>query len=262
MPDMASYTRWIQVLLGEAGKYFFLLLFSVLAIRLWRRLFTVAGGKPVNLLLAGAATILAAGVGYFSVRHSLSLLYSGYGERAFDAGNLPAAYSLFQKSSGYWSSADAVGKQGVCLLLSGRSDEGIQRLAGANALRHGRLTPFEEFYEGLYYFFQEQPDRAVPLLERASVDPTYEWSVVKLLAVIALDRNQVADARRLMAPFLQAKVADTDCDHAYVVAALDLVDGKRAEAAALLDRFPPEKLSVFWRPRFEKLRVQVQNQTP
>ena len=63
-----------------------------------------------------------------------------------------------------------------------------------------------------------------------------------------------------MAPFLQAKVSDTDCDHAYVVAALDLTDGKRSEAAALLDRFPPENLSPFWKPRFEKLRIRIQNQ--
>lgn len=262
MLDMASYTRWVQVLLGEVGKYFFLLLFSVLAIRLWRRFFTLTGGKPGNLLQACAVSILAGCLGYFSIRHSLSLLYSGYGERAFAAGNLPAAFTLFQKSSGYWSSADAMGKQGVCLLLSGRSGEGLRRLAGAKALRHGRLTPFEEFYEGLHYFFQEQPDQAIPLLEAASANPAYEWSVVKLLAVIQLDRNQVADARRLMAPFLQAKVSDTDCDHAYVVAALDLTDGKRSEAAALLDRFPPENLSPFWKPRFEKLRIRIQNQAP
>lgn len=262
MPDMASYTRWVQVLLGELGKYFFLLLFSVLAIRLWRRFLTLAGGKPGNLLLACVVSLLAGCLGFFSIRHSLSLLYAGYGERAFDAGNLPAAYALFQKSSGYWSTADTLGKQGICLLLSGRSDAGMQRLNEAKALRHGRLTAFEEFYQGVYYFFQEQPGRAVPLLEAASADPTYEWSVVKLLAVIALDRGQVADAQRLMAPFLQATVSDTDCDQAYVVAALDLVDGKRAEAVALLDRFPPEKLSPFWKPRFQKLRSRIPNQTP
>ena len=37
MPDIGNYTETTRLVLGEAGKYFTLLLFSVLAIRLWRR---------------------------------------------------------------------------------------------------------------------------------------------------------------------------------------------------------------------------------
>ncbi len=37
MPDIGNYTETTGLVLAEAGKYFTLLLFSVLAIRLWRR---------------------------------------------------------------------------------------------------------------------------------------------------------------------------------------------------------------------------------
>ena len=154
-----------QVTRGGSGAsvkwavFFSCCCFPFWPIRLWRRFFTLTGGKPGNLLQACAVSILAGCLGYFSIRHSLSLLYSGYGERAFAAGNLPAAFTLFQKSSGYSSSADAMGKQGVCLLLSGRSGEGLRRLAGAKALRHGRLTPFEEFSRRTALFFSGSPTK-------------------------------------------------------------------------------------------------------
>jgi hypothetical protein len=83
--------------------------------------------------------------------------------------------------------------------------------------------------------------------------------VVKLLAVVQVDRNQMADAKRLVTPVLQVKVSDAGCDYAYVMAALDLEDGKKVEAGLLLDKFPPPMLSSFWKPRFQRLRAQLQD---
>jgi hypothetical protein len=262
MPNIHDYTELVQLLLKETGKYFALLLFAVLAVRLWRRLPKLRGGKQKNFLLACGVSVIACGIGYFAIRQSLSLMYSYYGTRAFEAGNLTSASSLFQESSHYWLSPDALGKQGVCLLLSGKTDEGMQLMNDAKTLRQGRNTPFEEFYEGVHYFFLEQPEQAAPLLEKASVDPAYLWSAIKLLAVLQLDKNQTAEAKRLMSPFLTAEISDTDCDHVYIAASLDLAEGKKAEAGTLADKFPPEKLSKFWQPRFEKLRKKIQSPNP
>ncbi len=260
MPDIPGYAEAMRVVLEEAAKYFALLLFSVLSIRLWRLLPGAQGGQKRNsLLLACFSTVIALAIGFLSVCHSLSLLYYYFGSKAFAAGNLLPAASLFHASSGYWKNANAVGKEGVTWLVIGKSDQGVPLLNTAKSLRGGHNSTFEEFYEGTYYFFQGQLDQAVPLLEAASADPEYQWNVTTLLSVVALDRNQPADARRLMAPYAQVAVADDDNAHAYVAAALALSDGKPADARSILDRFPADRLSTFWQPKFEKLRARLPN---
>ena len=93
MPDIGNYTETTATLvLAEAGKYFTLLLFSVLAIRLWRRWARGPGAnKSENLFLACAFTMIAAAIGYFSMCQSLGKLYSYYGMSAFHANRLPQA---------------------------------------------------------------------------------------------------------------------------------------------------------------------------
>ena len=259
--NIGSYTDSAELFLGEGSKYLLLLLFSILAIRLWRRLPGLSvKNRRSNLMLACLATSIALVLGYFSICHSLGRLYLYYGTRAFDSGHLVSAFSLFEKSSEYWKSADAPGKAGVCLLLSGKPDEGMRLINRAKILRHGRNSTFEEFYEGLYYFFGEQPGHAIPLLEAASSDPDYTWRVTKTFAVLYVDNRQYADAVRLMEPFSQAEV--TDEDQAYVTASLDLFAGKKAEAKALVDKFESENLLPFWKSRFDNLRAKIQNQSP
>ena len=132
------------------------------------------------------------------------------------------------------------------MLLADKPDQGMRLLDKAKSLRSGRSSYFEEFYEGLYYFFHEQPDRAVPLLEASSAKTGYQWNVAKLLSVIALEKNHPDDAKRLMKPYSQVEVEDGDYSHAYVAASLKLLEGKKAEARAVLDRFPSGNLSPFW----------------
>ena len=257
MPSMGDYIVSVKLLLQEAAKYVSLLIISVLAIRLWRRLPKISGpNRRKNFLAACFFSLVACGIGYFSICHSLGWLYSYYGTRAFDSGNFVPAFSLFQTSSGYWKTADALGKQGVCLLLSGRPDEGIKLLDEAKAMRRSQSS-FEQFYEGVHYFFHDQPGRAAPLLEEASADTSYCYKATKLLAIIQLDRNQTAEAARLMAPFLEVKPEESD--QAYIAASFDLLGGKKAAARALLNQFPSGKLPAFWRPRFDKLRAETQN---
>jgi hypothetical protein len=161
MPDIGNYTETTTLVLGEAGKYFALLLFSVLAIRLWRRWTrSPVTNKFNNLLLAGAVTFAAVAIGYFSMCQSLGKLYSYYGMSAFRANRLPQAFTLFETSSKYWKSADALGQKGVCLLLSGNPDQGLQLIEEAKTRRKGRNVPFEEFYEGLY--FSPGGSKAIP----------------------------------------------------------------------------------------------------
>lgn len=254
---MGDYIDLVKLLLQEAAKYVSLLIISVLAIRLWRRFPRFSGpNRRRNFLAACFFSLVACGLGYFSICHSMSLLYSYYGTRAFSTGNFVPAFSLFQTSSRYWKNADALGKQGVCLLLAGRPEEGIKLLDEAKAMR-GYQRSFEQFYEGGHYFFYNQPDRAAPLLEEASTDPSFRYKATKLLAIIQLDRNQPAEAARLMDPFLQLK--PEDCDQAYIVASLDLLKGNQAAVKALLNQFPSGNLPAFWRPRFEKLRGEIQN---
>ena len=253
MPNIGTYTETTELVLAEAGKYFALLLFSVLAIRLWQRWARSPGAKqPANLFLAGAFTLVAAAIGYFSMRQSLGKLYSHYGIIAFHESRLPQAITLFEMSSKCWNSADAVGQKGVCLLLSGNRDQGLQLIGEAKTLRKGRNVPFEEYYEGLYFFILGQQSNSVPLLEAASADWTYRWNVIKLFAVMALDENRVADAAGQMKPFQEAEV--TEFDQAYIMASLKLAYGRKAEARALLEKFSGANLSPMWQTRFEKLR--------
>ena len=70
-----------------------------------------------------------------------------------------------------------------------------------------------------------------------------------------VDENNTAEAARLMQPFMQAEV--TEIDQAYIVAALKLADGKKAEAQAILNKFPPQTQSPMWRPKFEKLQAEI-----
>jgi tetratricopeptide (TPR) repeat protein len=258
MSDIGSYTETTRWVLGEAGKYFALLLFSVLAIRLWRRWATSPGAKkPGNLLLACAFTLIAVVIGYFSMSRSLGKLYFHYGMSAFDQGRLLPALSLFETSLKHWRSAEATGAAGVCALLLGKSDEGMQQIEKAKSLRKGRGAPFEEFYEGLYFFKQGKRTNAVPLLEAAFAEDRYRWSVTKLFAIMLLDENRPADAAEWMKPFRQADV--TEVDQAYIVASLKLAEGKKTEARALLDKFPSEEenQSLVGKARFEKLRAQL-----
>lgn len=257
MPNIGVYVNMIEVGLGETGKYFALLIFSVLSIRLWRRWCrTPAPLKPKCLMLACAASLIAVAIGCVSVRHSLALLYSHYGTQALRQERLAPALSLFQKSLDYWKSADALGKEGLCLLWLEKPGEGIRLLDEAKSLRGGRSSPFEQFYEGLYFFYHGQSDTAAPLLEAASGEEVFRWPVTKLFAVIQLDRNQPHEAALLMAPYIQAQISETD--QAYVMASLKFADGEKSEALALVEKFSPGDDSPFWKSRFEKLRVQIQ----
>jgi hypothetical protein len=258
MPDIGNYTETTQLVLGEAGKYFALLLFSVLAIRLWRRWSkTSAADKQNSLLLAFAATLSAVAIGYFSMCQSLGKLYSHYGMEAFHAGRLLQALSLFESSAKFWNSPDAMGQKGVCLLVSGNPEQGLPLIEEAKNRRKGTGTSFEEFYEGLYYFTQRQRTNGVPLLEAASADQTYRWSVVKLFAVIELDGNHPDDATALMKPYMAAEV--TESDQAYIIASLKLAEGKTNEAQMILDKFSTGDLSPAWKTRFEKLQSEIHN---
>jgi hypothetical protein len=257
---MGEYFDLTKVLLGEGVKYVLLLLFSVLAIRLWRRLPILSAGRFWNnLLLACLASGIAGGIGYFSVNHSLSLLYSYYAERAFNEGHWSSSFILWQKSAKFWRNADAVGGDGVCLLLLEHPREGLELIHKAKVLRHGRNTPFEDYYQGEFYFFQSKPEKAVPLLNAASANSIYWWNIAKMLAVIQLDRNQTADAQRLMKPYVQVPVQKDECDHAYIVASFDLLDGKTNQANKLLAEFPSDQLIPFWKSRFGRLRAEIKN---
>ena len=101
---------------------------------------------------------------------------------------------------------------------------------------------------------------AIPLLEASSSSPDFRWGVTKLLAIIQLDWNQPQEAARLMQPFMQAEITETD--QAYVIASLRLADGKKAEALSLANQFSTNDLTPFWQARFEKLRAKIQDQTP
>ena len=261
MPNIGDYLELIASLLTETAKYFAVLLFSVLAIRLWRRLPKLPGEKkPGNFALACLASTLACGIGCLSLCHSLGLMYSYFGMKAFRSYRLVPALSLFQTSLTYWKSAAAVGGKGVCLLWTGNPDEGIRLLNQAKTLRKGKDSPFEDYYEGLYYFYRDDVTNAAPLLEAASADANYGWGLTKLFAIIQLDRNQPQEARRLMQPFMKVEVTETD--QAYVMASLNLAEGKKAEAQALVDKFSSGDLIPFWKVRFEKLRERIQKQNP
>jgi hypothetical protein len=256
MPDIGEYTQLVQVFLAEAGKYFVLLLFAVLAIRLWRRWSAgPAAHRRSHLALALAITALTVVIGYFSMCQSLGKLNLHYGMEAFHAGRLPQALSLFEDSGKFWPGADAAGAKGVCLLLTGEPETGQELIDQARAMRHGHGTAYENFYDGLYYSLQGQTARAIPLLEGAGADPLYHWSVIKIFAVMELDAGQVAEAADQMKQFMTAEV--TESDQAYIVASLDLAGGKTNEALAVLNKFPADSLTPAWRARYEKLHAQL-----
>ena len=254
--DIGNYMQWLRVILAEAGKYFLVLLLAVLAIRLWRWCPKAAGSqRRTGLAMALLASAAALAVGYVSVRHSLSRLYDAYGMKAFKAGRLRSALALFDRERGYWSSADVLGKEGASLLLLGDQRDGMQCLAQAKAQRHGQTTPFEDYCAGLFYFLHEQPRQAAPCLAAARRDENYWGNATKMLAVIALEEQHPAEAAQLMAPLQQAEI--TGCDQAYVMASLDLADGKAELARSLLGRFPTANMPAFWKGRFERLRAKL-----
>ena len=258
MPSIHSYVDLVKLILSESAKYFALLLLVVLAVRFWRRLPRLSGAaRRGNLILACLVTLLSIGVGYFSICHSMSLMYWHFGVKAFQNSQVDPAFSLFDTSWHYHNNADALGGKGVCLLVAGRADAGLSLLESAKEMRHRRGTPFENFYEGLYYFYNNDVTNAVPPLEAASADTDYAWEVTKLFAVIQLDRNQPQEAAKLMQPYLEAQISDPD--HAYIMARLDLANGKRAEAQALVDKFSTADMAPFWRTRFERLKAGLQN---
>src|SRR5882724_1078587 len=136
MPDIAQYVDFIGLLLEESGKYFALLLFAVLAIRLWRRTAKVPREKKTgNFLLAFVTSALATGIGYFSICHSMSLMYSHFGTEAFHSYKLEPALALFDTSLNYRKNADALGGKGVCVLWMGNPKKGIPLLNEARTLR-------------------------------------------------------------------------------------------------------------------------------
>ena len=255
---MGASVALIKLILVESAKYFCLLLLCILAIRFWQRSSSISGrNRQKNFMAACLTSALAAAVGYFSLCHSLSLLYFHYGTQAFAAGNFSSALSLYQTSDGYWKSAAVLGRQGVCWLWLDKPEQGMQWLERAKATRGGQNSPDEEFFEGGYLFFHQQTDLAAPLLEAAMADPSHRWSAAKLLASVQLDKNQPLAAAQTMQVFSQVEVQPGEFDHAYVVASLDLASGKTNDAVAVLRQFPSESIPDFWKPRFEKLRAEL-----
>jgi hypothetical protein len=258
MPSIGQYAETVTLLLYESGKYLCLLAVCVVAIRLWRRVPQVTGGnRRQTFSLAVVASVLAGTLGYVSLSHSLGRMYYSYGVRAFNRGNVPAALSLFRTAQGYWKSSDSAGREGVCLLLLDQPSEGMRRLEWAAARRNGSNSSFELHYTGIYYFFHGQSSQAIPLLQASSFYPEYTWDADKLLAAAFLEQGRTDEAARLMQPFAEVEVKE--CDHAYVLASLKVLQNKPSEARALLDRFPDEQLNGFWKPRFDKLRIKTQS---
>lgn len=259
MLSIADFIDLIKVLLGESVKYFVLILLVVLAIRFWRRLPQLpAAARPANMALASVVTLLALGTGYFSLNHSLSRMYFHFGMNAFRAGRVDSARSLFEASGAYHKNADATGAQGVCLLVTAHTDQGLALLAAARSMRGGRQIPFEDFYAGLYYYYQNQLSNAVPLLQEASSAEEYHWPVIKLFAVVELDQNRPQEALSLMQPYLDAEI--TEPDQAYVIARLRFLDHKTPEAKVLVDKYASTNLTPFWQRRFQQLQTSIQNE--
>lgn len=258
--DISDYAGVVQLCLSEAGKYLLLLLLAVLAVRLWRQLSRSSGSNSRKIfLLATITSALAVVVGYYSVRHSLGRLYFHYGAKAVSAGNVWSGLTLFQTSARNWKTADALGGEGICMLWTGMTNQGTEMLAQARTMRK-RQTFFEDYYEGLYFFYQNRWDLAAPLLSEASADVLYRWNSVKLVSLIELEQGNPQMADSLMKPFAGADV--TDYDQAYVMASLDLWKGKKKEAQTLAEKYKAADLPPFWKSRFEKLDAELLRQTP
>jgi hypothetical protein len=255
LPSIGGYVDLIRLILGESAKYFAVLLFAVLAIRLWRGGRRLSGNRRwQSLLAAGFFGLLAAGIGYFSLRSSLAKLYFHYATQAFDAGRLDSACLLFDTSAKYRTDADAIGREGVCLLLLGNPGPGEALLERARQLR-GSPSAFENYHHGLYYVLHDEPKRGVPFFEAASADVAYHWNVLKYFAALALDVNDPTNAADLMKPYKEADI--TDADQAYIIASLKLRAGEKTEAQKLADKFYSPDLPPFWKTRFEKLQARL-----
>lgn len=259
MPNVGDYADLTKLVLSESAKYFALLVLVVLAIRLWKRLPKLSGkDRRGNLWVACLVTLAAAATGYFSICFSVGHMYAYYGRQAFHSYKLGPALSLFESSLAYWKSADGLGGTGICQLWSGDEAAGVRSLKEAKALRKGNGDPFEDYYEGLYYFYHDNLTNAVPLLEASSADPHYAWGVTKLFAVIQLDRGQPEEATKLMQSFLDAEI--TEPDQSYIMASLKLADGKTEEARVLVDKFSSRDLAPYWRTRFKQLQAKLRKE--
>jgi membrane protein insertase Oxa1/YidC/SpoIIIJ len=258
MPHISQYAFFVKVLLAELGKYFALLLFTILAIRFWKNARRVSAAKKTKAyVFAVVATVIAGGIGYASFRHSMSRLYFYYGMVAFESGNVPSALSLYQTSAHYWQNADAIGGVGVCVLRLNNGDAGDQLLAAARRMRKGEGTPFEEFNQGVYDFATGKYAAAVPLLESSASDPQYEWRVTKILCMITLETNGVPLAADLMKPFAAMEVSEPD--HAYINARLELAGGHTNEARMLVEKFDTTNCPPLFKVRLDNLRAQLNN---
>ena len=141
-----------------------------------------------------------------------------------------------------------------------QTNQGIQLINQAKILRKGQNTAFENYYEGLFFYYHDQWSAAIPLLESASSDIGYQWNITKLFAVIELDNNRPEEAQKLMKPFEQAAI--TEYDQAYITASLDLWKGEKVEAEALEKKYRSENLPPFWKTKFDQLAVKIQNLPP
>jgi hypothetical protein len=254
--DIGNYARLIEILLGEAAKYLLLLLFAVLAIRLWRNVPHTSGvRRRKSVLFAGVITLLALVIACASLRHSLGRLNLHYGMDAVTSGNVTSALGLFQSSNREWKSADATGGEGICLLLMGQTNIAFHLLDESKAMRHGQ-SKFEDYYEGLYFFYHDQWNDAVPRLQSASTEMSYRWNVTELIAVIELEKGDPRNAENLMKPYEGAPVADEI--EAYVIASLDLRNGDKAKAKALVQEYDSTNVPPFWKSRLDKLNAELQ----
>lgn len=258
MFNLFNYSANVLVILTEGGKYFALLVMSILAIRLWRRYGRVSSARKVgNLVLAGLVTVLAVLIGYVSMRHSLARMDSYYGKKAFRDGHLTQAFSLFAAAEQNWADPDTMARCAVCLLYMGEGDRGLAMLKQARDLRKGAGTAFEFYYEGMYRLRQGDVPGATRFLRAAARDETYLWPATKSIAVLELDQGEVAAAAEDMKPFMQVEV--TEFDQAYVLASLKLAAGDKAEARALLNKVPVSNLDPVWKSRYDKLRAHLQD---
>jgi hypothetical protein len=258
MFNLINYSADVLLILTEGAECFAILVLSILAIRLWRRWSRgSSAGKASNLVLACLITVLAALTGYVSMRNSLARMDSYFGMKAFYAGHLPQALSLFEASERNWASADTMARRGVCLLYLGEGGEGLSVLKQARDLRRGEGTSFEFIYEGLYRFEQGDAPGAIRFLRAAAKDDTYRWTATKTIAVIELDQDQVAAAAEDMKPFMQVEVSEFD--QAYVLASLKLAAGNKAEARTLFNKIRASNLGPRWDGRFEKLSARLQD---
>lgn len=256
--NLLNYSANVLVLLTEGGKYFAVLVLSILAIRLWRRWRRTVAPRPAGRwILALGVTALAGLIGYVSMRQSLARMDAYFGMKAFSEGRLPQALSLFVESERNWRNADTMARRGVCLLFLGQGDRGLAVLQEARNRRQGEGTSFEFLYEGLYRFGQGDVPGALRFLRAAAKDPDYRWTALKTIAVLELDQGQVAAAAEDMKPYLQLEVAEFD--QAYVLACLKLAAGDKAAARAVLAKVPAGTLEPRWQRRFDELRARLQD---